>query len=62
MMRPRLAAAVLGALTLPMSASRTPGLPDLAAKVTARTISLTDADGHRVAQSRRTTIGSSSRI
>jgi hypothetical protein len=48
MLRPLLAAVLLGALTLPMSASSTPGLPELTAKVTARSISLTDADGQRV--------------
>jgi hypothetical protein len=48
MLRPLLAAAFLGALTLPMSASSTPGLPDLTAKVTVRSISLTDAKGKRV--------------
>lgn len=48
MLRPLLAAALLGALTLPMSASSTPGLPELTAKVTARSIALTDADGRRV--------------
>ena len=50
MLRPLLAAALLGALTLPMPASSTPGLPELTAKVTARTISLTDADGRRVTE------------
>jgi hypothetical protein len=50
MLRPLLAAAVLGVLTLPMPASSTPGLPELTAKVTARSISLTDADGHRVTE------------
>jgi len=49
MMRLLLAAAVLGALTLPMSASTTPGLPELTAKVTARTISLT-SEGQRVTE------------
>jgi hypothetical protein len=48
MLRPLLAAALLGALTLPMTASSTPGLPELTAKVTARSIALTDADGLRV--------------
>lgn len=48
MLRPLLAAALLGALTLPMSASSTPGLPELTAKVTARSIAVTDADGQRV--------------
>jgi hypothetical protein len=48
MLRPLLAVAVLGALTLPVSASSTPGLPELTAKVTARSISLTTADGQRV--------------
>jgi predicted membrane-bound mannosyltransferase len=33
---------------LPMSASSTPSLPELTAKVTARSISLADADGVRV--------------
>jgi hypothetical protein len=48
MLRPLLAVAFLGALALPLSASSTPGLPELTAKVTARSISLTDADGGRV--------------
>lgn len=47
MMRLLLAAGVVGALTLPISAGTTPGLPELEAKVTARTISLT-VDGARV--------------
>lgn len=47
MMRLLLAAPVVGALMLPMSAGTTPGLPELEAKVTARTISLT-VDGERV--------------
>jgi hypothetical protein len=50
MLRPLLAAAALGALTLPMSASSTPGLPELTAKVTARSITLMDADGKRVTE------------
>src|SRR5688500_18509029 len=48
MLRPLVAAALLGALTLPMSASSTPGLPELTAKVTARSIAVTDADDTRV--------------
>ena len=48
MLRPLLATTLLGVLTLPMSASSTPGLPELTAKVTARSITLTDADGSRV--------------
>jgi hypothetical protein len=48
MLRPLLAATLFGALTLPMSASGTPGLPELTAKVTARSISLTTSDGRRV--------------
>ena len=48
MLRPLLAVAVLGAFTLAVPASGTPGLPELTAKVTARSISLTDADGQRV--------------
>jgi hypothetical protein len=48
MLRPLLVAALLGALTLPMSASGTPGLPELTAKVTARSITLTDETGRRV--------------
>jgi hypothetical protein len=48
MLRSLLAAALFGALTLPMSASSTPGLPELTAKVTGRTISLTSSDGQRV--------------
>jgi hypothetical protein len=50
MLRPLLAAALLGALTLPIPASSTPGLPDLAAKVTARSIAVTDADGRRITE------------
>jgi hypothetical protein len=48
MLRPLLAAALVGALTLPVSASSTPGLPELTAKVTARSVSLTTSDGQRV--------------
>ena len=48
MLRPLLAVAFAGALTLPVSASSTPGLPELTAKVTARSISLTTSDGQRV--------------
>jgi hypothetical protein len=48
MLRPLLAAVFVGALTLPVSASSTPGLPELTAKVTARSISLTTSDGQRV--------------
>ena len=48
MLRPLLAATLLGALALPISASGTPGLPELTAKVTARSISLTSVDGERV--------------
>lgn len=50
MLRPLLAAALLGALTLPVPASSTPGLPELTAKVTARSISVVDADGRRVTE------------
>jgi hypothetical protein len=50
MLRPVLAIAVVGVLTLPVSASSTPGLPELTAKVTARSISLTTSDGQRVEQ------------
>lgn len=50
MLRPLLAAGFLGALFLALPASGTPGLPELTAKVTARSISLTDADGRRVTQ------------
>jgi hypothetical protein len=50
MLRPLLAAALLGTLTLPMSASSTPGLPELTAKVTARSIAVTDSDGRRVTE------------
>jgi hypothetical protein len=50
MLRPLLAAAFLGVLTLPMPASSTPGLPELTAKVTARSITLTDADGRRITE------------
>lgn len=49
MMRLLVAAAVVGALMLPMSAGTTPGLPVLEAKVTARTISVTSG-GERVEQ------------
>ena len=48
MLRSLLAAAFVGALTLPVSASSTPGLPELTAKVTARSVSLTTSDGERV--------------
>jgi hypothetical protein len=48
MLRPLLAVAFLGALTLPVSASSGPGLPELTAKVTATSISLTSSDGRRV--------------
>jgi len=48
MLRPLLAATLLGALMLPVSASSSPVLPELTAKVTARSISLTNADGQRV--------------
>ena len=48
MLRPLLAVALLAVLALPMSASSTPGLPELTATVTARSITLTDADGRRV--------------
>jgi hypothetical protein len=40
--------AVLGVATLPVAASGSPIQPELTAKVTARTISLTNADGQRV--------------
>ena len=42
MLRTLLAATFLGALTLAVPASGTPGLPELTAKVTAGSISLTD--------------------
>jgi hypothetical protein len=48
MLRTLLAATFLGALTLAVPASGTPGLPELTAKVTAGSISLTDKDGQRV--------------
>lgn len=48
MLRPLLAGLLLGVFTLPVSASGTPGLPELTAKVTARSISLTTSDGLRV--------------
>ena len=48
MLRLLLAAALVGALTLPVSASSTPGLPELTAKVTARSVSLTTSEGERV--------------
>jgi hypothetical protein len=50
MLRPLLAAGFVGALVLAVPAGGTPGLPELTAKVTARSISLTDADGRRVTQ------------
>ena len=48
MLRPLLTMAFIGALTLPVTASGTPGLPELNAKVTARSISLTTSDGRPV--------------
>jgi hypothetical protein len=48
MLRSLLAAAFVGAFTLPVPASSTPGLPELTAKVTVRSISLTTSDGQRV--------------
>jgi hypothetical protein len=48
MLRPLLTVAFVSALTLPVTASSTPGLPELTAKVTARSISLTTSDGQRV--------------
>ena len=48
MLRPLLALAFVGALTLPVSAGSTPGLPELTAKVTARSISLTTSEGDPV--------------
>ncbi len=48
MLRALLAATFLGALMLAVPASGSPGLPELTAKVTARSISLTDAVGQRV--------------
>lgn len=50
MLRPLLAAAVIGVLTLPMAASGNPIQPLLTAKVTARSIALTNQDGVRVKQ------------
>ena len=63
MLRPLLAAALVGALTLPMSASSTPGLPELTAKVTVA-IDLADDVGRASGStgSNRTPTGSSSRI
>jgi hypothetical protein len=48
MLRTLLAATFLGALMLAVPARGNVGLPELTAKVTARSISLTDADGQRV--------------
>jgi hypothetical protein len=48
MLRPLLAVAFVGALTLPASGGSTPGLPELTAKVTARSVSLTTSQGQRV--------------
>jgi hypothetical protein len=48
MLRPLLAAAVLFVLALPMTAGGSPIVPQLAAKVTARSISLVASDGTRV--------------
>jgi hypothetical protein len=48
MLRPLLAAAVLFVLALPMTASGIPIVPQLAGKVTARSITLVSSDGTRV--------------
>jgi hypothetical protein len=48
MLRPLLAAAVLFVLALPMTAGGSPIVPQLAAKVTARSITLVSSDGTRV--------------
>jgi hypothetical protein len=48
MLRLLLVLPFLGALILAVPASGGPGLPELTAKVTARSISLTDVDGQRV--------------
>lgn len=48
MLRPLLGAALTAGLTLPVAASANLVQPQLAAKVTARTISLTSANGSRV--------------
>ncbi len=48
MLRSLLAVVALAAVSLPMVASGNPIKPQLNAKVTARTISLTDANGQRV--------------
>jgi hypothetical protein len=48
MLRSLVAAAAIVAVSLPLAASGNPVLPRLNAKVTARSISLTDAQGQRV--------------
>ena len=48
MMRSLVAASAVLAVALPLSASGNPVLPQLNARVTARSISLTDANGRRV--------------
>ena len=48
MLRPLLAVAALFVLALPMAASGSPIVPDLTAKVTARSIAVVGADGTRV--------------
>ena len=56
MLRPLLAVAFAGgALMLPVAASSTPGLPELTAKVTARSISLTTSQGQPVDRLRSNT-------
>jgi hypothetical protein len=48
MLRSLLTVAAVGAVSLPMAASGSPIQPQLNAKVSARAISLTDANGRRV--------------
>lgn len=48
MLRPLLAAAVLPVLALPMTASGSPIVPELTAKVTATSITVLSSDGARV--------------
>ena len=48
MLRWLLPAAALAVISLPMTASGSPIVPQLNAKVTSRAISLTNASGHRV--------------
>jgi hypothetical protein len=48
MLRFLIALGAVVAVSMPLAAGGTPGLPQLDAKVTARSISLTDAQGQRV--------------